>query len=139
MTKDRNTPTLITKIHSNAQCRAKGSLLLRSIGRTRCLHDFASHRRKLHDDTTGPPSLPSSRTKCTPDFEAQSWKPGCMVVLSSEPPKPSISTWPPRDLLDIDACPASAKPLTPLSLLLDRHHVHPSMYSRSSVHHMDRP
>ena len=40
-----------------------------------------------------------------------------MVVLGSKPPKMSISTWPPRDLLDVDACPVFTKSLMSLSRL----------------------
>jgi len=49
----------------------------RTIGWARRLHDFASSRRKLCEDATCPPSPPSSRTRCTPDFEAQIGKPVC--------------------------------------------------------------
>ena len=40
-----------------------------------------------------------------------------MVVLGPKPPKMSISTWPPRDLLDVDACPVFTKSLMSLSRL----------------------
>jgi len=38
--------------------------------------------------------------------------PACTVILWPKPPKPSIFAWPPRDLLDVGACPVSTKPLT---------------------------
>ena len=40
-----------------------------------------------------------------------------MVVLGPKPPKLSISTWPPCDLLDVDACPVFTKSLMSLSRL----------------------
>jgi len=92
----------------------KGPSFSRSIGWTRRLHNFASPRRKLHDGATCPPPQQSGRTGRAPGFEAQTGKPACVVVLR---PKPSISAWPPRDLLDVDACSVSAKPLTPPSRL----------------------
>lgn len=45
-----------------------------------------------------------------PGFEAQTRKSIHSVVWS---PKPSISAWPPRDLLDVNVCPASHLALTP--------------------------
>lgn len=35
------------------------------------------------------------------------------VFFRPKPPKPSISAWPPHDLLDVDACPISRQSLTP--------------------------
>ena len=76
-----------------------GPSFYKCIGRTRRLSDFASPRRKLHDSATCPPPQQSSRTGCAPGFEAQTGKPTCMVVLRPKPPKSSIFTWTPRNLM----------------------------------------
>lgn len=60
-------------------------------------------------------------------------------VLRPKPSKSSISAWPPHDLLDFDAYPASAKPLTPPSYLIRPISSSSDMYSCSLgmwiVHH----
>lgn len=114
-----------------------GPTFYRSIGYTHRLHDFASSRCKLRNGATCPPSPSSDRKGRAPNFKARTGKPTYMMVLRSKPPRPSISTWPPRVLLDVDTwSPPSPWQLHPA--WLDRCHLHPSMYSCSSLHHVDR-
>ena len=121
----------------------------RTIGWARRLHDFASSWRKLCENATCPPSPPSSRTRCTPDFEAQTGKPVCtrfwgpnrqtycllcrgMFDLPPSVMTPSISF----------ALPPHGQPTqTRIVFLSDLVNVVfiTSMYFCSCVHHVDRP